>query len=123
MLLDTSAWIELFIKSGKGERVRERLKRESCYTSIISMAETANWAEKQNLDGKELVKLITELSQILHLTSDIAFLAGELNFKRKKTEKKWGMMDSLILATAQVYGLKILTKDPQFMDLPDAEIL
>ncbi len=123
MLLDTSAWIEFFIESDKGNIIRQRLKDESCSTSIVSIAEISSWAVKQNKDGMELAKCVTELSQILDLTEKISFLAGELNVQRKKAEKNWGMLDSFILATAQIYGLKILTKDSHFKDLPNAEIL
>ena len=123
LLLDTSAWIEFFIKSNKGENVKHYLKTKSCYTSIISIAEISNWAIKQNLDGKELIKYVIELTQILNLTTKISLLAGELNFQRKKVKKNWGILDSFILATAQIYNLKILTKDSQFKNLPNLEML
>lgn len=118
LLIDTSAWIEFFIKSEKGERVKSHLKTKSCYTSIVSVAEISNWAARQNLNGKDLVRYVTELTQMCDLNLKIAFLAGELNFNRKKIEKNWGMIDSIILATAEIYNLKILTKDS-----PNAELL
>jgi predicted nucleic acid-binding protein len=62
-------------------------------------------------------------STILNLNEAIAIFAGKLNFERKKNVKNWGMIDSIILATAQIYNLKILTKDSGFRDLPNAEIL
>jgi predicted nucleic acid-binding protein len=123
LLIDTSAWIEFFLKNKKGERVKHYLKTESCYTSIVSIAEISNWASRQKLDGGELVGYVIELTQVAGLNLKIAFLAGELNFQRKKIEKDWGMMDSFILATARIYNLKILTKDSQFRDLLDVEIL
>lgn len=123
LLLDTSAWIEFFIKSKQGEKVRSYLKTENCYTSIVNIAEISNWAAKQKLDGRELVSYIIELTQVLNLTMKIAFLAGELNFQRKKFVKNWGLVDSVILSTAQIYNLKILTKDSQFKNLPNVELL
>jgi predicted nucleic acid-binding protein len=33
------------------------------------------------------------------------------------------MMDSFVLATTITYGLKVLTKDSDFVGLPDVEIL
>lgn len=50
LMLDTSAWIEFFIKSDKGERVEKYLQEGNCYTSIVTIAEISNWAVKQNLD-------------------------------------------------------------------------
>ncbi len=122
ILLDSSAWIEFFIKSEEGKRVKELLK-EDCCTSITTLAEISNYAMRENLDGKELVKFIINSSSVIDLNFEIYFLAGELNFKRKKIVKNWGMIDSLILSTALFYGLKILTKDSHFRGLENVEML
>ncbi|MBI2659700.1 PIN domain-containing protein [Candidatus Woesearchaeota archaeon] len=123
MLLDTSAWVEFFIKSEKGEIVKRYLKTEECQTSIATLAEISNWAMKENLNGKELTDFVIMSTRLLHLNPEISFLAGELNFKRKKIVRNWGMIDSMILATGFIYGLKILTKDSHFKDLENVEIL
>jgi hypothetical protein len=60
---------------------------------------------------------------VIELDEDITVLAGRLNFERKKINKKWGMLDSFILASGSIYGFKILTKDGDFRDLPDIEKL
>ncbi len=122
-LLDTSAWIEFFIKSQEGEKVRRILHERSCYTSVASLAEIANWSMKKGVDGDRLSGYAQKLTQIVGLTPEIAFLAGELNFQRKKTVKNWGMMDSFILATSQLFSLRILTKDRHFQGLPNVELL
>ena len=123
MLLDTSAWVEFFIKSEKGEIVKRYLKAEECQTSITTLAEISNWAMNENLNGKELTDFVIMSTKLLHLNPEISFLAGELNFKRKKIVKNWGMIDSMILATGFIYGLKILTKDSHFKDLENAEMV
>ena len=57
------------------------------------------------------------------MDEEIIVSAGKLNYERKKIVKNWGMLDSFILATAQVYDLKILTKDSHFKDLPNIQLL
>jgi predicted nucleic acid-binding protein len=123
MLLDTSAWIEFFIGSEKGKRVKEVLYTYNCYSSIVTLAEVTNWALKEDRDVKVLVEAIKHLSNIIKLDDDISVLAGKLNFGRKKSNKKWGMLDSFILASGTIYGLKVLTKDNDFKDISDAEML
>lgn len=123
MLLDTSAWIEFFIGSEKGKRVKEVLYKNDCYTCIVSIAEVTNWALKEDRGVEFLVKAIKQLSNIIELDDDIMVLAGKLNFERKKLNKKWGMLDSFILASGSIYELKILTKDNDFNDLSGVEIL
>jgi predicted nucleic acid-binding protein len=123
MLLDTSAWIEFFDGTKQGARVREVLTKETCYTSIVSISELVNWSCKEKNDTEFLVNAVGDLSIVVDLNNDIAVLAGKLNFERKKTNKKWGIMDSFVLATAMYYYLKILSKDPDFGDLQNVEIL
>jgi predicted nucleic acid-binding protein len=123
MLLDTSAWIEFFIGSEKGKRVKEILYINDCYTCIVTMAEVTNWAFKEKISVKPLIEAIKNLSNIIELDEDISVLAGKLNFERKKLNKKWGMLDSFILASGTIYGLKILTKDNDFKDISTVELL
>ncbi len=123
MLLDTSAWVEFFIGSAKGKRVKEFLGDVDCYTSIVSLAEVTNWALKENKEVPSLINTIKQLSNVIELDEDITVLAGKLNFERKKIIKKWGMLDSFILASGSIYELKILTKDSDFRDLPDVVML
>jgi len=125
MLLDTSAWIEFFQGTEKSKKVENALKTEENFTSIVTFAEIVNWCLKNNVQDKirSYIEGINSGSAILELNEPIALVAGKLNYERKKIIKNWGMIDSIILATSQVYNLKILTKDSQFKDLLNAEIL
>lgn len=123
MLLDSSAWIEFFIKSDKGFKVKEYLKKEHCFTSIVTLAEISDWSSRQHVDGMECVRFILDSTEIKNVNPKIAFIAGRLNYKRKNKGIKWGMIDSLIVATAFNYNLRILTKDSHFKDLPNVILL
>ncbi|HVC58306.1 MAG TPA: PIN domain-containing protein [Candidatus Acidoferrales bacterium] len=123
VLLDTSAWIEYFIGSKHGKRVSETLHSGDSNTCIVSIAEVEQWALKNGQDPSLLVEAVDGLSNVVQLDKDIARMAGEINFKRKKAIKKWGMVDSLILATAIKYGLKVLTKDSDFRGLSNTILL
>ncbi len=125
MILDTSAWVEIFEGTEKSRYAVEVLRKNNCFTSIVTVAETAEWCAKKGLQHKtsDFIELIKTGSQLLGLDESISRMAGELHKKRKKEGKKWGMIDSIIVATAQAYGLKILTKDYAFRDLPDAQVL
>jgi predicted nucleic acid-binding protein len=125
MLFDTSAWIEFFQGTNQGKKVRWSLKTEENFTSIITFAEVINWCLRNNLENKidSYVNGIKKVSGVLDLDENIITLAGRLNFERKKMVRNWGMMDSFILATSLLFNLKILTKDLQFKDLKNVEIL
>lgn len=122
-LLDTSAWIEFFRGTEKGREVKQAIESQTAYTSIITIAETTNWALKQAQNHNELIRKIKELSIILDINEETSKLAGEINFKRKKTIKKLGMMDSIILATALQYNQQILTTDYDFKNIANVKII
>ncbi len=125
MLLDTSAWIELFQESDKTAIVKNVLETEENFTSAITFAEIVNWCLKNNIDDKiiEYIGGIKKGSKILELDETIIISAGKINYDRKKIVKNWGMIDSFILATALLYNLKILTKDFHFKDLENVKML
>jgi len=123
MLIDTYAWIEFFRGTESGMEAREVLRAERSFTSVVSIAEIAEWCLKNNLRLQEYVRAVTKGSVILRLDEQTASIAGTINHERKKTIRGWGMVDSLILATAVSYDLKILTGDSHFKDLPNVRML
>ncbi|MBI2142001.1 type II toxin-antitoxin system VapC family toxin [Candidatus Woesearchaeota archaeon] len=125
MLLDTSAWVELLKGSEKSKAVTEAIVTEECFTSIITLSEITNWCLKNNLSDKinKYIRVIGNQTTILGINADIAVISGKLNYERKKRSISWGIADSVIAATSIVYGLRILTKDYSFGDLPNSKML
>ena len=54
MLLDTSAWIELFQETDRTAIVKNALETEENFTSAITFAEMVNWCFRNKKDCKEL---------------------------------------------------------------------
>ena len=126
MLFDSYAWVEFFQKSEEGVRVKEILEdlgSVGCFTSIVSLSEITEWCLKNNRDFDKRIEIIMKLSTILNLNEEIVKLAGKINFENKRKINNWGMLDSLIYATASIYGLKVLTGDEHFRDLDNVEML
>ena len=123
MIIDSYAWIELFKATENGNKVAGYITNGDCYTLTTSIAEIVEWCLKANFDVNYIINKITILTAILDVDRKAAFFAGELNFQRKKTIKNWGMMDSVLLATALLNNLKILTGDKHFSDLPNVEMI
>ena len=124
MLLDSSAWVEFFQGSEKGKEVKLVLEQEESFTSIVTFSEISQWCLRT--DRKDLmicIEAVKRMSQVLVPTELISVSAGKINYERKKAGIKWGMLDSIIVATSQVYGLNVLTIDNAFRDLPEAEVL
>jgi|SRR3989338_3554761 len=123
MLLDTSAWVEYFESSKEGAQVKNILKNYACYTSVISLAEITLWCKKNNADAEAFLKTIKNNSILVPLGKNEAELAGYINFESKKRNKKFGMVDSLIIATARILNLNVLTKDNDFKEFEECILL
>ena len=123
MLLDTFAWIEYFSGAESGRIVEKILKKEQCHTSILSISEISVWCIKNNKNISERVGVIRSLSKILFINEDIATIGAKVNCDIKKTIKDFGMVDSLIYATAIYFGLKLVTGDPHFKNLENIIML
>ena len=123
MLMDTYAWVELFQGTRKGKKVEKLLLKESCCTSVLSLAEITEWALKNGKQPHDYLKRMVYTSTLIDITENISRLAGKINFENKRKIKNWGMVDSILLATARIYGLKILTGDKHFGELEETIIL
>ena len=117
MLIDTYAWIELFQESEEGMEVKKVISEQNNYTSIVSISEIVVWALKNNIDPEKYIDFVRELSGILEVTDAISILAGRLNFEIRKNIGDFGMIDSIIYATAKFYNLQVLTGDKHFQGL------
>ncbi|MFH0954894.1 MAG: PIN domain-containing protein [Candidatus Micrarchaeota archaeon] len=116
MLLDTCAWIEYFLKTPKGARVRTFLTEKECFTSAISIAEISEWAERENLDRKTILDLIHQLSTVLDLDRGILETGGVLKVQKRVAHANIGLVDCLIIATGRQYNLPIVSSDRHFAD-------
>lgn len=123
MLLDSYSWIEFFLGSEKGKKVEQIIEENECFTSIVSIAEIIEWCYKNNKDCNYRINIIKQYSKILDLNEEIVLLAGKINFENKKKIANWGMLDSLIYASALLYDLIVLTGDRHFSGLKNAEML
>lgn len=117
-LFDTYAWVELFKHSAAGERVAELMQEENVFTAIPSLSELAEWALKNKLDTGETIGKVRKTSAVVPLSEEVSELAGRLNHEIKKETRGWGMMDSMIYATALTQGLKVVTGDRHFENKP-----
>ncbi|MBI5047291.1 PIN domain-containing protein [Candidatus Micrarchaeota archaeon] len=127
MLLDTSAWIEYFKGTEKGQKVKDLLLDSSIviYFCPVTIAEISNWCYKNNeLPWTQLNKL-KNLAVELEITDEILIEAGRIHFEQRKTDEKSkiSLVDCLIYSTAAFHGLKLLTKDDDFKNLVDVVFL
>jgi len=128
IVIDAYAWVEIFIGSKKGEKVKEKLAEAAeVYTPDIVMAEIARkylreGANQQMISGR--LKAITEGSDIASINIDIAFESARCYMELSEKAKTEGLrapslFDAIVLATARVLNAKVITGDEHFKNLPE----
>ncbi|HLC74419.1 MAG TPA: PIN domain-containing protein [Candidatus Nanoarchaeia archaeon] len=123
ILLDSSAWVELFSASDKGKKVEEFMNSQKVLTSIIAIAELADKFERDGKETSTAFMIINNSATILPISPEIAIRAGKLKNQIRKTKPKFGLFDALHYATAEQQNATFVTADHDFSGLKNVMIL
>jgi predicted nucleic acid-binding protein len=123
-VIDTYAWVEYLIGSKAGARAKAYIESGNAITPSIVLAEQRKWflreieaGRRQEHEMRQVMSFVELTTEVLPLDTTLAIRAGEIDFLVKKRIKGWPMADSIIYATAQENGAKIVTGDPHFKGL------
>ena len=119
-VLDSFAWVEYFLGSNSGEKVRGFIENYACITPTIVIAELSSKYSSDNKEFADKLKFIKFNTKAMTLTDEIAELAGKIKTNQRKTKKDFGLADSIIYATALSISAKVLSGDPHFEDIKEA---
>ena len=122
-VIDSFAWFEYFLGSNGGLKARPYIEGGNAITPTIVIAELADKYRRVKLPFSEKLNYILVKTQDAALDVAIARESGMLNRERKKISKRWGLADSIVLATARARHAKIITGDEHFRDLADEVIM
>jgi predicted nucleic acid-binding protein len=128
IVIDAYAWIELFLGSEKGRKIKEIMEdADDIYTPGTVLAEIARKYLREGVDEKSVssrLETITAASNIAHIDSELAleaaicFLELVTNARRLKL-KSPSLFDAIVLATGRLLKSKIVTGDEHFRSLPE----
>ncbi len=124
MLLDSFAWFEYFMGTGRGEKVKRLVDDNiQLYTSPIVIAEV--YSKSLRTDGKaeERKDFIMKRCAMVALNENIAVEAAKIHSGNKIKSPYFGLADAFILASARNKKIKVVTGDPHFKDFDDAVML
>ncbi len=118
MILDSWAWVEYFLGSPSGKKVRQFILGKDLCCSVLSIAEVADWCVRNGLDSRKYLETITALATVLVFDSEMAEKAGNSLAGLKRNSPGIGMVDAIIYAQALSAGLLLVTGDRHFEGLP-----
>jgi len=122
-VIDSFAWFEYFSGTKAGARALPFIESSKGITPTIVIAELSEKYRREKVAFDEDLDFIISRTRVLPLDTRIAEKAGALSHERKRSVKRWGLADSIVLATAREYKAKIVTGDEHFRDLADETIM
>jgi len=126
ILIDTYTWFEIFKNSVWGNRALAMIERSSpLFISVLTLYELQYQLEDEY--GHEVantrIKTIRSYTKTIPVDDQIASLAGLIKLEQKRKKSKMGAVDCLILATARIHNLNVLTSDIHFDGLDETIVL
>jgi len=127
-VVDAYAWVELFLGSEKGRKVKEILEdADEVYTPDTVLAEIARKYVKEGAEEKTVdarLETITAASNIAQIDTKIALEAARCYMQlvtdaKKAKLKAPSLFDAIVLATGILLESKILTGDEHFRNLSE----
>jgi predicted nucleic acid-binding protein len=124
LVVDSWAWVEYFDGSKAGKRVEAALRSaEEVWTSAVSIAEIVSRYQRKGIDESPALETLTSISRIGEPTLDDAREVGMIHARTRKTSPNFGIGDSFVLQLARKTGARVLTGDPDFKGIKEAEFL
>ena len=117
-LLDSFAWMEYFMGSKRGTKIRDYVDgNETLYLPSVCLTEIRSRYLREKKDPVSRINLIIERSLIIPLDQEIALLAADIRQKHKLHT-----IDAIIYATSLLKGLTLVTGEEQCKALPNDEL-
>ena len=125
-MYDTYAWVEYFLGTDKGLKVRALLREEGGYTPSIVLAEISRKYLREGVSpeivGKRLL-FIEAMTEIVDITVELALKAGEtylelLQHSKRVKGRTPNLADAIVYSTALLLGEDLVTGDRLFRNLP-----
>lgn len=115
ILVDSSCWIEFFTGGRLAKKIEPhiRLPRQ-VLTPVIVLFEVYKIVKRERSEEEALVVAAQlQKTNVIALTESLALWAADLAL-----EHGLAMADSIVYATAQSAGVRVLTSDADFRRLP-----
>ena len=122
-VMDSSAWIEYFGGSEKGNKIKSLIENKKIASSIIAISEIAYKFDSEKKSFFNFINFISTNSTILPLTIDISVNAGSIKTLFRKKTNKFSLIDAIHLATAQEHHSILLTTDNDFLQAKNAIVV
>jgi len=125
--MDSYAWLEYFMGTEAGARVKEIVDSEADEKLTPSICLAEIYAKILRTEDEQKAELrrafIKSRSALTPLTEELAVEAAKTDVAMKKKVRGWGLADSVVLSTAKNRNGKVATGDPHFRGLNESYMI
>lgn len=124
-LMDTSAWVEYFLGTERGETVKDTLENKANHVFALdsTIAEFYGWCLKNAQSFDVLFKIILSHSTLLPIHLPDWLKAMEKTIVMRKSIKKIGILDTLLMVKQEELQCTIVTTDSDFRTMKNVILL
>lgn len=123
-VVDSWAWIEYLRGTEKGQHLKKEIEAGSkLFTHSVTVAEIISKTKRDAGDTETAWHALLSLSKIIETDAEFAKEVGLLHADIKSKRPNFSLSDAFSLFAARKYGAKVLTGDPDFKGLPEAEFI
>jgi len=125
--MDSYAWLEYFMGTEAGARVKRIVDSETDEKLTPSICLAEIYAKILRTEDEHKAELrrafIKSRSALIPLTEELAVEAAKTDVAMKKKVHGWGLADSVVLSTAKNRNGKVATGDPHFRGLNESYMI
>ncbi|MDG7007170.1 MAG: PIN domain-containing protein [Nitrososphaerota archaeon] len=123
-VVDAWAWLEYLKGSAPGKKAAAAIEGGGeVYTCPVSIAEVASRLKRAEKDYQTATARVISLSRVTPCGAADAALAGALHAEVKARSPNFSLADAFVLSAARSLGAKVLTGDPDFKGIKEAELV
>jgi predicted nucleic acid-binding protein len=122
LVVDSWAWVEYLGGSKMGEAVEKKISgRVELWTSVLSLTEVVSRCRRKGIPEDKALEAIGSLSRLGIPDQRDAAEAGRLHAQVRANSPNFSLADAFVLQLARKLRAKVLTLDPDFKGIKEAE--
>ena len=122
-LIDSYAWVEYYLGTEKGVKIKEIIEKKRIATPVFAIAELSDKFARESNDFNAFFQFINSRSTILPIAVQAAIDAGKFKSEMRKKFKQFCLADAIIYLTSRSINSKLLTGDEHFKGLENVELI
>ncbi len=124
IFFDSSAWIEYFAGTARGQKIKQLLKPETkVFTTGMIVAEVIAKHLKEGLQTENAMQALRAIPFLVTFESKIGEETAKIYVQQRKVKQKFGLVDAHVVATARAVNAQIITCDLDFSGLSDVKLI